>query len=1179
MKSFNKRWMPVKQIRSAWIGQLALAVAIPFAGWTLMQSSGSAFAFQEIDQPVIGAGIPQVGSAAPRSGISNVKAGSLLFFPKYTSEANSPSRVNTLLTLTNTHPRDGVTLRLAFVHGCRVENRFVNLSANQTRTLLTSLESPGTTGYIIAIAINRFGQPIQFNWLIGSASVRDAEGHQATYKAIGVAKRSGGAISSQSSSGGSDEVPILFDDQQYDRLPQVVALDHLQNQDPEQESGPGSVVRTDITLLSPPAFLSDNLAQPLDLTAIAYDQSGRPYPQTRAINCGWSGQVSDLWTNPSLREFITPSRPGWASFAATSGGRAVPVLGLSLTDEPMTNLHNARSMQVLRRVDSFAMRIPILVPEGAAADVVTVNQPPGVGNALGASEMKAGSLLLFPRFTSGIHGKSRLVITNTHPTQRARIRLILNGLAGSAATGERIFSLFPNQTTSVDPGEILSDQRGWAIAMAIDARALPHNFNFLIGSSLVSTPEGDWNGYAPLAIAKNSSGAVGRNSDVATSDLLFNDAEYDRLPSLLALNGVASQVDHRGTVGIGRMSSDLTLPPNSRGLIQVSVIDTQMRGFAGVLSDTETLLSRIQVTATSPPISAMRTVLPGQRGWLRLSPSSPVLAWGASLAVEPFRAPAEFADYVGGFGGWTTPHVLSTFPNFVTRTIALNPNNQAPTADFESFEPVVEARSAQGTIVRLDGRVSIDPDPDDPLTFRWYDNDQLISTAPICDYRFSRGTHLIKLIVADGNEVTSEPKTQTLVVRDTTPPLISGVPSEINRSTTSQVGAGVNFTLPVAYDSVDGWVSISSTPTPNSLFRLGRNTVTFRARDNSGNIATATMIVNVTAGGNFPQRGGVVGNKLPYLNNLNDQYLVPGTVRTYVLQAADPDNQPLTFQLLNAPAYARIDRIDPILKRAHLIMSPREGDQAMASQVQVVVRDGGGGSFMTLPFRMQLSDIQNDETGSGVGPGDGGGGGDDPGDDDDDDEEPPPPKNRAPIAKAVALPAVVKATTKQGAIVKLDGSPSSDPDNDPMTYTWKDGETVIAEGAIVEAVLGVGSHSITLTVSDGKGESNTTERQVVEVLPRDLTVTSITPARIAGGNFTSMTILGTGFNPQTTVQFDCTSLCTGGSRVTVTISKIEEDRIDLQVRTTSSTPQGNRNLIVTNPGAATVRLIRSNFVN
>lgn len=1177
MKSFNKRWTHSNQPIKTWIGRFALCLAIPLVGWALTLSSQGTLAFQEIDQPVIGAGIPQVGSAAPRSGISNVKAGSLLFFPKYTSEANSPSRVNTLLTLTNTHPRDGVTLRLAYVHGCRVVNRFINLSGNQTQTLLASLESPGTTGYVIAIAVNRFGQPIQFNWLIGSASVRDAEGHQATYKAIGVAKRSGGAIISQDPSGGSDEVALLFNDVQYDRLPQVVALDHLQNQDPQQEAEPGSVVRTDIALLSPPAFLSDNLAQPLDLTAIAYDQSGRPYPQTRAINCGWSGQVSNLWTNPPMRDFISPSRPGWASFAATSGGRAVPVLGLSLTDEPMAMLHDARTMQVLRRVDSFTMRLPIVVPEGAAADVVTVNQPPGVGNALGASEMKAGSVLLFPRFTTGVHGKSRLVITNTHPTQRARIRLILSGLVGTATSGERILTLLPNQTTSLDPGEILTDQRGWGIAMAIDARALPFNFNFLIGSSLVSTPEGGWNGYAPMAIAKNSTGAVARNSDVATSDLVFNDTEYDRLPSMLALNGVASQVDHRGTVGIARISGDLSQPPNSRGLIQISVIDPLMRGFSGILSDTETLLSRILVTSASPPVGVMRTILPGQRGWLRFSPSSPILAWGSSQAVEPFRAPAEFADYVGGFGGWTTPHVLSTVPNFVTRTIALNPNNQAPTADFESIEPVIEARSAQGTIVRLDGRVSTDPNPDDPLTFRWYDNDQLISTAPICDYRFSRGTHLIKLVVADGNEVTSEPKTQQLVVRDTTAPLISGIPSEINRSTTSQVGIGVNFTLPVAYDSVDGWVTISSTPRPNSLFRLGRQTVVFTARDNAGNTATATMVVNVTAGGNFPQRGGVVGNKAPYLNNLNDQYLVPGTVRTYVLQAADPDNQPITFQLLNAPAYARIDRIDPILKRAHLIMSPKEGDQVMASQVQVVVRDGLGGSFMTLPFRIQLSDIQNDETGSGVGPGDGGGGGNP--DDGDDGAPPPPPKNRPPVARAAALSAVVKATTRQGAIVKLDGSPSSDPDNDPMTYTWKNGEAVIAEGAIVDAVLGVGLHSITLTVADGKGESSTTERQVIEVLPRDLTVTSITPARINSGNFTSMTILGTGFNPQTTVQFDCTTLCSGGSRITVTISKIEEDRIELQVRTTSATPQGNRNLIVTNPGGATVRLIRSNFVN
>jgi hypothetical protein len=1149
-------------------------------GWLPLRPSAVALAFQGSDQPVIGAGIPQVGSAAPRSGLSNLKPGSLLFFPKYTSEANSPSRVNTLLTFTNTNPRDGVTVRLAYLHGCRVENRFLNLSGNQTQTLLASLESPGTTGSIIAFAVNRFGQPIQFNWLIGSASLRDSEGHEASYKAIAVAKRSGGAILSQTGSGENgmvDEVALLFNDQQYDRLPQVVALDHLQNQDPAQEAGPLSVARTDVTLLSPPPFLSDNLGLPLNVTAIAYDQSGRPYPQTIEANCGLSGQIDQWWTDPPLREFISPSRPGWASFAATSGGRVAPILGLSLSDGPSTTFHQARSMQVLRRVDSFTMRVPIIVPPGAAADVATVNQPPAVGNSLGASEMKAGSVLLFPRFTSGMYGTSRIVLTNTHPTQRARIRLILNGLAGTATTGEQILSLFPNQTTSIDPGEILADQKGWAIAIAIDARALPHNFNFLIGSSLVSNSDGQWNGYSPLAIAKNSSGAVARNTDVETSDLLFDDEQYDRLPSVLALNGLSSQVDHRGILGIARMSSDLSLAPNARGLIQISLIDAMMRSFAGVLSDIETTLSRLNVTASSPPIPLTGSILSGYQGWLRLTPSSPLLAWGSSQALVPFRAPAHFADFEGGFSGWTTPHILTTFPRFTTRTIALNPNNQAPIADYEAIEPFVEARTMEGTIVRLDGRVSVDPDPDDPLSYRWYDNDQLISTAAICDYRFSKGTHLIKLIVADGNEVTSEPKTHLLEVRDTTPPIISGIPAEITRFTTSQVGAGVNFTLPVAYDSVDGWVNISANPRPSSLFRLGRHTVTFTARDNSGNVATATMIVDVKAGGNFPQRGGEVGNKMPYLNNVNDQYLIPGTVRTYVLQAADPDNQPLTFQLLNAPSYARIDRIDPILKRAHLVMAPREGDQAMASQVRVVVRDSLGGTFTTLPFRMQLSDVENDETGSGVGPG-GGGEGEDP-EDPDEEEVEGPAKNRAPIARALPIPASVQATLKEGAVVKLDGSPSSDPDNDPMTYTWKDGATVIAEGAIVEAILAVGTHSITLTVSDGKGESSTTPPQAIEVLPRDLTVSSVTPARIVRGNITSMTIRGTGFNQQTDVQFECTSFCSGGSRVTITISSIDEDEIVLQARTTSSTPQGNRNLVVTNPGKATVRLTRSNFVN
>jgi len=64
----------------------------------------------------------------------------------------------------------------------------------------------------------------------------------------------------------------------------------------------------------------------------------------------------------------------------------------------------------------------------------------------------------------------------------------------------------------------------------------------------------------------------------------------------------------------------------------------------------------------------------------------------------------------------------------------------------------------------------------------------------------------------------------------------------------------------------------------------------------------------------------------------------------------------------------------------------------------------------------------------------------------------------------------------------LDGSRSSDPDGDPLTFAWfADGGVVpIASGAVANAVLEVGQHSITLTVSDGlASDSDTITLQIV----------------------------------------------------------------------------------------------------
>jgi hypothetical protein len=172
----------------------------------------------------------------------------------------------------------------------------------------------------------------------------------------------------------------------------------------------------------------------------------------------------------------------------------------------------------------------------------------------------------------------------------------------------------------------------------------------------------------------------------------------------------------------------------------------------------------------------------------------------------------------------------------------------------------------------------------------------------------------------------------------------------------------------------------------------------------------------------------------------------------------------------------------------------------------------------------------------------------------------------------------VQATSKFGATVQLDGSASSDADLDPLSYVWKIGTTTVAEGALANLTLAVGTHQITLTVSDGKGGVHTTAAQTIEVLPRPLTVISASPPKLTLFNYTTVTINGTGFNPQTQVRFDCTAYCPGGSQTTVTIVSIEEDLIVASVRTTQRTPQGNRDLIVTNPDGSAAKLTRSNYV-
>src|SRR5262249_12072175 len=145
----------------------------------------------------------------------------------------------------------------------------------------------------------------------------------------------------------------------------------------------------------------------------------------------------------------------------------------------------------------------------------------------------------------------------------------------------------PNQTTTIDPNDFAPNQKGWAFAIAIDNRSVPFNFNFLIGSGQVREQSGAAAGYNALAIGKNSPGAVSRNSDATTADILFNDAQYDRLPSTVAIAALPSQIDNTTTVTYARTPTNLLDPVNTRGAVTATAYDDTPTPFTATIASIE----------------------------------------------------------------------------------------------------------------------------------------------------------------------------------------------------------------------------------------------------------------------------------------------------------------------------------------------------------------------------------------------------------------------------------------------------------------------------------------------------------------------------------------------------------------------------------------------------------------
>lgn len=303
------------------------------------------------------------GDPFPTGVINDQKAGSVLFYNYYTSSPSTPNMQNTRINMTNTNPAQFVFVHLFFVDGssCSVSDRFVCLTASQTLTFLLSDLDPGTTGYLVGVAVDDvIGCPISFNYLIGDAFIKTVDGHQANLAAESIGRLEGetsGAFCNETSS----TADLIFNGApgNYERVPRVLAASSVL----DYASGNRALLivnRFGGDFLSSAFTIPNLFGQLFDNQEISASWSNP------AASCQLVQILSDSFprTTPRFSEHVAPGTTGWMKFYSPSD---VGLMGAIINYNPNVATSNGafnqgRNLHKLTFATSETIRVPIFPP-------------------------------------------------------------------------------------------------------------------------------------------------------------------------------------------------------------------------------------------------------------------------------------------------------------------------------------------------------------------------------------------------------------------------------------------------------------------------------------------------------------------------------------------------------------------------------------------------------------------------------------------------------------------------------------------------------------------------------------------------------------------------------------------------------------------------------------------------
>lgn len=288
------------------------------------------------------------------------QAGSVLFFNIFSSSTNT-SAENTRIGLTNIEPSRTAYVHLFFVDGATggVADSFVCLTPGQTTSFLASDLDPNLAGYIIAVAVDLQGCPINFNYLIGDEYVKLASGHAANLGAQAVM-----AVGNLPACNPATVTAILsFDGTQFSAMPRILALDHL----PSRADGNDTL----LILNRIGGILTAGTVAPGTLFGTLFDDTETGVSFNLAMNAGQFRAVLSnftLRTNPRPDTLIPAGRSGWMKMWLDDGTSALTALtgvaiNFNLNSRVNASAYNqGHNLHALGLTDTVKLTVPIAAP-------------------------------------------------------------------------------------------------------------------------------------------------------------------------------------------------------------------------------------------------------------------------------------------------------------------------------------------------------------------------------------------------------------------------------------------------------------------------------------------------------------------------------------------------------------------------------------------------------------------------------------------------------------------------------------------------------------------------------------------------------------------------------------------------------------------------------------------------